>query len=82
MFRTTGKRCPTQITEADLDAWCTATGANNTVRNRLSTVRRFFGWCLRKGIVAVDRPSTSTDSASSSRRSKESSAVAVRPTIR
>ncbi len=50
----TGKRWPTEITEADLVAWCTATGANNTVRTRLSTVRTFFGWCVRHDIVSTD----------------------------
>jgi integrase/recombinase XerC len=48
------------LTEADLIGWCTATGANNTVRQRMSTARTFLGWCLRRGLIDSD-PSTELD---------------------
>ncbi len=48
------------MTEADLIGWCTATGANNTVRQRMSTARTFLGWCLRRGLIDTD-PSTELD---------------------
>lgn len=56
LFRTTGKRHPADVTEADLFTWCTGDGklANNTVRQRLSTVRTFYRWCHEQDIVEKD----------------------------
>jgi site-specific recombinase XerD len=49
------------VTEADLFAWVRARAdgqdrplANNSVRQRLSCVRPFFGWCHRKGLISTD----------------------------
>jgi integrase len=49
------------VTEADLFGWIRARAdgqdrplANNTVRQRLSCVRSFFGWCQRKGLISTD----------------------------
>ncbi len=56
LFRTTGKRHPDAVTEAELFTWCTGDGklANNTVRQRLSTVRTFYRWCHELDIVEKD----------------------------
>lgn len=49
LFRSTGRRWPSELTEADLFRWTTAVPADNSVRQRLSTVQVFFRWCLRHG---------------------------------
>ena len=61
LFRLTGRRHPAEVTEADLFGWVRARAddqdgplANNTVRQRLSCVRSFFGWCQRKGLISTD----------------------------
>jgi integrase len=56
LFRTTGKRHPGTVTEAELFTWCTGDGklANNTVRQRLSTVRTFYRWCQESDVVEKD----------------------------
>jgi integrase len=56
LFRITGKRHPGTLTEAELFTWCTGDGkiANNSVRQRLSTVRTFYRWCHELGIVEND----------------------------
>lgn len=60
LHRDTGRRHPTDLTEADLIHWCTTSAvtgralANNTVHQRRSLVRTFLRWCLRCGHVDAD----------------------------
>jgi len=61
LFRNTGKRHPEEITTEELFMWTTSATANNSVRNRLSTVRSFYRWCVRTGVVVSD-PTTELDS--------------------
>src|SRR5205807_1175867 len=54
LFATSGARHPADLTEADLIRWCTGNGAklaNNTIRQRISSVRTYFGWCRRAGHI-------------------------------
>ncbi len=37
------------VTEGEIIAWATASGANNTIRNRLSLLRTFFAWTYKTG---------------------------------
>jgi len=54
MVRHCGRHSLGEITENDVQTWITSPGANNTVRQRLSTARTFFGWCSRKGLLSED----------------------------
>ncbi len=52
LFRVTGRRHPTELTDAEVFRWCAGLDrpvANNTVRNRLSRVTTFLRWCVRQG---------------------------------
>jgi integrase len=52
LFAGTGRRHPSELTEADVLHWCAGLGrpvANNTVRNRLSLAATFLRWCVREG---------------------------------
>jgi len=54
LFRATGRRLPSELTDADVLRWCAGNGrpvANNTVRNRLSRVTTFLRWCVRQGLA-------------------------------
>ncbi|MEO7573784.1 MAG: tyrosine-type recombinase/integrase [Acidimicrobiales bacterium] len=52
LFRWTGKRHPSLLTEADLLGWCTCRDpANNTVYQRTSKACTFLRWCQREGHI-------------------------------
>jgi integrase len=52
LFRWTTRRHPSQLTEADLMAWCAhGSPANNTVYQRVSKASTFLRWCLREGVI-------------------------------
>lgn len=52
LFASLGWVAPQDVTEGDLFGWVAAPGlANNTVRQRLSLVRSYFGWCHREGSI-------------------------------
>ena len=52
LFRWTTRRHPSQLTESDLLAWCTAGNpANNTVYQRTSKACTFLRWCQREGHI-------------------------------
>ena len=52
----TGNRHPSELTEADVLAWCRGSGrlANNTVRGRISLARTFLRWCRRRELCQLD----------------------------
>jgi integrase len=54
MVRHTGARTLADFTEANLVAWITSPGSNNTVRQRISTARGFLQWCHRQHFIADD----------------------------
>ena len=52
MLRHIGTTDLSSVTEERLHDWITSgDAANNTVRQRLSTARTFFKWCVRKGLI-------------------------------
>jgi site-specific recombinase XerC len=52
LFRWTGRRHPSQLTDADLLEWCTSGNpANNTVYQHTSQVSTFLRWCVREGVI-------------------------------
>jgi integrase/recombinase XerD len=53
LFRYSGRRHPSQLTETDLLTFCTrGEPANNTVYQRTAYVCTFLRWCERSGLVA------------------------------
>ncbi len=49
LFRDTGARHPSELTEEQLIRWCAGFGrryANNTVRQRATQVHTFYRWCV------------------------------------
>lgn len=52
LFAYLGADHPAAVTENGLQEWITSgCPANNTVRNRLSTARTFYKWCVRTGLT-------------------------------
>ncbi len=53
-FRESATRHPAHVTPAQLFRWCGTAASNNSARQRISTMRTFFGWCHRTGIIDAD----------------------------
>lgn len=52
LFAHAGVEHPAQLTAAQVTAWIDTPGlANNSIRCRLSTVRTFLRWCVKRGLA-------------------------------